>query len=175
MWYARPPCSSHASLRLRVFALLRPPTTIMTIDGGSERGGRFLLAGGGVAEGVDDVHFEVVVALEEHEVAHELREVFHAVGGLDHHAEFVREAAREVSMSCRRSSMSALQMMVAAMLAVFVGVQPTIPRTSLWPGSPKMRTCQPSRTNFCAVALGARDDWAGGVDDVEPAVIPVRA
>ena len=28
--------------------------------------------------------------------------------------------------------------------------QPMMPRTSLWPGSPKMRACQLSRTNFWA-------------------------
>ena len=134
MWYARPPCSSHASLRLRVFALLRPPTTIIEIDGGSECGGRFLLAGGGVAERVDDVHFEVVVALEQHEVAHELREVLHPVGGLDHDAEFVREAAWEGLDELSEVVDFVGSMMVAWDLPAGSSVQPTMPRTSLWPG-----------------------------------------
>jgi len=149
MWYERVPCSSQTSFRLRVFRTLASANHHHHIDGLCECGGGFLLAGGRVAECVDHVELEIVVALQEHEIANEPGEVLHAVRGLGHHADLVGEAAGE-RLDEPPQPVGIRAFHDGGMRGtVFAGRPANDARTSLWPGSPKTSTCQPSRTNFC--------------------------
>ena len=117
------------------------------------------------------MELEVVVALEEHQVADEAGKVFHLVRRLGHHTDLVGEAAgksldegadaREVGGLENRGVRGAGLVDRPAHDAAHFFVA----------GVAEDQDVPAIAHELLAVALGAGNDRAGGVDDVQPALL----